>query len=106
MLKVQPDPTFTAPVEIPTHLGVETIKMEFKFRTEDELKEWSDANADKPDRPNADVIMEAAVNWSEVDRPFDRENIETVCKNYPHAAVRILETYFKELRKDDRRLGN
>lgn len=106
MLKVQPDPTFTAPVEIPTHLGPVTIQMVFKFRTEEELEAFANAGVENPTRPNAEVIMDIATGWSEVDGPFDAENIEKVCKNYRHAATSIVETYFRELRQDKHRLGN
>lgn len=107
MLKVQPDPTFTAPVEIPTHLGPVTIQVEFKFRTEEEIEAWANAEVEyNPPRSNADVVMDAAAGWTGVDKPFTRESIEQVCKNYRHAATSILKTYFDQLRQEEHRLGN
>lgn len=96
MLKLQADPTFISPVDIPTPKGTVTIKVEFKHRDTEEYKAFVEKEASLA-RNNEDAIMDLAVNWFNVEGEFTRENIAQLCKQYHQAAAAICETYIKEL---------
>lgn len=96
MLKIQPNPTFMARVEIPTPEGKVGIKVEYKHMDTDEYSAFVKKEATLS-RSNEDAIMDIAVNWLEVDGEFNRENVAAVCKRYHAAAGAIVETFIKEL---------
>jgi hypothetical protein len=103
MLKLQPDPTFTKQVDIPTPWGVQTIKIEFKYRDAEEFESFTKNEGQNP-RGNEAVIMDIAVGWFNVDAEFNAENVKQLCKKYHQAATVIVETYIKE--NTQARLGN
>lgn len=96
MLKLQADPTFISPVDIPTPKGTVTIKVEFKHRDTDEYEAFIKQEA-ALGRSNEDSILDLAVNWFNVEGEFTRENIAKLCKQYHQAARAICETYINEL---------
>lgn len=97
MLKIQPDPTFTSRVEIPTPAGAVGIKVEFKHMDTDEFQSFIDKSATEADRSNEDTIMEIAVGWTGLDGDFSRDNVAKLCKSYHAAAGAIVETFVNEL---------
>lgn len=96
MLKLQADPTFIAPVTIPTPKGEVVIKMEFKHRDTDEYEAFIKQETSLK-RSNEDAILDLASNWFNVEGEFNRENVAKLCKQYHQAAASICETYINEL---------
>jgi hypothetical protein len=96
MLKIQANPTFNAPVDIPTPEGVVRIKMVFKHMDTDAYNEFIKREAELQ-RSNEDAIMDIAEGWSGVDGDFVRENVAKVCKQYHAAASAIVTAFIKEL---------
>lgn len=93
-IKLNPDPTFTAPVSIPVHgKSPVAVKFTFKHRTKDAAQAWLDTVKDKGD---AEVVMECATGW-ELDDAFTQENIELLLQNYVGAGGAIVSTYLDEL---------
>lgn len=103
MLKLQPDPTFTKPVDIPTPWGIQTIKIEFKYRDTEEFEQFMKDEAANP-RSNEQVLMDIAAGWHNIDGEFNEENIKKYCKKYHRFANAIVETYIRE--NTSARLGN
>jgi hypothetical protein len=94
MLKIKPNPTFFAPVEIPTPDGPVKIKVEFKHRDRDEFAEFIEAEA-KLNRADKESLMEIMVGWSGTDAEFSAEAVAEVCKNYHQAGTAIVEAYIE-----------
>ncbi len=103
MLKLQPDPTFTAKVDIPTPWGAQTIKMDFKYRDAEEFEAFTKAESENT-RANEEVIMDIAAGWHNVDGEFNAENVKLLCKKYHQAAKAIVDTWI--MQNTQARLGN
>ena len=149
MLKLQPNPTFTCPVEIPTPEGPVTVRVRYKHMSVDVYNDFikrgtpnksaaekvSDALAslgvirrlvptseeqisaligtimetklpaeDPADPPfkaisNQEAIMECVDGWVEkdVDGPFSKEAVDTLCQQYHAAAGAIVDTFITQL---------
>ncbi|MBT2326127.1 hypothetical protein J7E62_27745 [Variovorax paradoxus] len=103
MLKLQPNPTFTSAVKIPTPSGEVAIKVEFKHMTRDAYAAFLKHEGEIT-RSDEDAIMDIAVGWTGVEGDFTRENVRELCQQY-HAAPRVIvETFIRELTQN--RLGN
>jgi Phage tail assembly chaperone len=97
--KLQPNPTFSAPVLIPVPGGEPAdIVCTFRHRSNDELKEFL---ASKPDDP--DFVMGMLTGW-DLDDEFGKPNVEFLLSHHQGAATAISKVYFAELQKG--RLGN
>jgi hypothetical protein len=96
MLKIQPSPTFTSRVEIPTPEGIVPIKVEFKHMDTDAYEAFIKSEAAK-NRSNEETICDIAVGWSGVDSDFTPDNVRAVCKAYHAAAGAIVATFISEL---------
>jgi hypothetical protein len=95
--KLQPAPTFTAPVEIPVPgEGLSKVVFTFKYRDRDAMKEFlakvSDADAKMTDE---ELIEEMCTGWGLTD-PFDRASIEMLVLNYIQATGAIFDKYIDE----------
>lgn len=94
-IKLDPNPTFDAPVLIPIAGGEPaSVRFTFKHRTRDAVVAWLDEIKDKKD---AAIVQDAASGW-ELDDAFTAENVERLCQNYGGAADAIFQTYLRELR--------
>ena len=104
MLKLNPTPTFKAPVKIRAPGGDEhAVTFEFKLRTRDELdayiasEEWRGGTDEKN-------VLALAVGWSGVDAEFNEESLRTLFQNYQGAPRLIVDKYLSEL--TSAKLGN
>lgn len=97
--KLDPAPTFEAPVEIPVP-GAEPAKLVFKFKhkTKDEV------TALYAESPEDAKLMAAILAGWELDDEFNAANIDRLLQNYHGAATAISTAYLIALRKG--RLGN
>ena len=101
MFKLEPNPTFTAPVAIPLP-GGETATIDFTFAHmgRDALQRFLGRVKDLPD---AEAVVDIVDDWSGVagadgePLPITDENIMALLDNYHGAALAILQTYIREL---------
>lgn len=101
-LKLQPDPTFTAPVKlsVPGEKDQVEARFIFKYRNKAEAQAFMDRMKNPPEgTTDADLCADALAGW--VDKDFDaeysREALETLLTNYANAALEILTAYMLEL---------
>ena len=100
MLKLKPDPTFKAVVNIPVPGGDACpVVFEFKHKTRDELAAWLQA----PISDDAEGILSIACGW-ELAEPFDAENVTILVQNYIGCGGVVARRYVEEITKA--RLGN
>lgn len=94
-LKLQPDPTFKAKVEISVP-GAAAAKVEFTFkhRTRQEMDRFLKAVSDMKD--DTEMILALASGWDLAD-DFTEENVRTLCDCYIAAPAAIFDSYLQEL---------
>lgn len=95
MFKLEPNPTFFAPVKI--HVpgqGDGQIEVEFRYLSPAARKSYF---ASLAERSNIDALAEIVVGWREIDAPFSRENLESLLDTYPSAAAAIFAVYVAEI---------
>ena len=98
MLKVTPNPTFDAPVEVPVpgQVKPEKITVTFKYKSQAER----DAFLEKlKTLPKVDALMEIIAGWTGVDVEFSREALENVLANYAYIDTRFIKVFFDEHHK-------
>lgn len=94
--KIDPAPTFKAPVPIPIAGGDPAmVEMEFKHRDKDELDAFIKSRTSKQD---ADSVMEMVVGWDFEDE-FSEANVKRLVKKRIGAPLAIFTTYIDELVK-------
>jgi hypothetical protein len=94
-IKLDPAPTFTAPVKIPVHgSDPAVIAFTFKHRTRTELGEWVKSTAEMTD---SEVIATCASGW-EFDDEFTPKNIHRLVENYGGSGLAVFNAYIDELR--------
>lgn len=96
MLKLTPEPTFWAQVDIsiagqsqPTQ-----IEVEFKHLPRQALLDWGDAA--REGQPYVDLLRPIVVNWRGVDTAFSAEGFEALLNGYPLAAKGMIEAFVRE----------
>jgi hypothetical protein len=100
MLRLQPNPTFTAQVQIPVAGGEpEPVQFEFKHRTRDETREL----VERKELTDDELVMAVACGWGLVEE-FNAKNVHTLLQSYQAAAGAIYSTYLAQL--SGVRLGN
>lgn len=95
--KLQPEPTFKAPVEIPVPGdGLVKVNFTFKYRDRDAMKAFL-AKVSDPESQMTDeeLIEEMCAGWELTD-PFERASIELLVKNYIRATSAIFDKYLDE----------
>lgn len=101
MLKITPDPTFKADVEItvPGQDKPGTIPLTFKYRGRDEFKKFVNTFLDITDEevflkkePDFKFFMEFVVGWG-LEEDFNKKNVGIFMNNYPAAFLEILSKY-------------
>jgi hypothetical protein len=94
MLKLNPDPEFTAPVNItvPGRDKPETITLTFKYRGKKELNDFWAGNKGRED---ADILMDIVTGWKGIDAEFNKENVVVFLNNYPAFAGELALAYSK-----------
>ncbi len=96
MFKLDPNPTFTAPVTgfKPGAGADESIVVTFKYRGRKELETMVAETADKT---VLDLLLDVMTGWRDVPLDFTRENVEKLCDLYPAFPSAVLLTYKREL---------
>lgn len=103
MLKLKPDPRFSAPVLVPVP-GADAVEIQLRFRykTRTELADYS-ARAAKAHGNGSDLelLLEVVDGWERavVDEagnavPFSREALAALIDAYPGAVLAVLRSYF------------
>jgi hypothetical protein len=95
-IKLNPDPTFSAPVTLPVP-GKPSVEVEFTFkhRSREELHAFIEVSGERAD---ADTIMEMCTGWELTDA-FNKDNVGLLVSNYIGAPRRIFDTYVEQLVK-------
>lgn len=103
MLKLTPSPTFTTPVEIsvPGSAKPETIDIEFRHKTKDELVTFVNALGDG--RQDDEILAEVIVSWKRMDCEYSVEALRTLLKNYTASGREILESYLASVAESRRK---
>lgn len=107
IFKINPDPTFRVLVGIPV-AGRKSMPLDIEFRhkTRDELKEYSDGFSTKSEIEN---LMDIVAGWRNCDAKFDQAALELLLQNYSQASNAIIAAYTKAVTGQDisdARLGN
>lgn len=96
MLKINPDPTFTADVSItvPGQGEPGIISLTFKYMCKaDVVAFWANIESKREADKNlteAEVFETFVTDWGGVDAEFNKENIELFLGNYPAASREIV----------------
>ena len=96
MFKIDPDPTFEAPVKI--HVpgkGDGTIYVSFRYMDAAARAAYVSAMGQKT---NAEALTEIIDGWREVDVPYSAENLEKLLNRYDTAATALFNAFFRESR--------
>ena len=95
MLKLCPSPTFEAQVKItvPGQSAPEPVTIVFKYMPKAEMKDFMERIQGKPD---ADVLAEVVLGWSEIDQPFTPANLQLLIDNFPASGGEIMRVFFSE----------
>lgn len=96
MFKLEPNPTFWAPVDI--HVpgqGKGRIEVEFRYLDKTARAAYVDNLGGKSP---LDALTEIVVDWREIDAPFSRENLGRLIDSYLSAFDACFAAYFQELR--------
>ena len=104
MLKLTPNPTFNATVEI--HIpgsGKVKVPFVFAYKDKDEYKEFTN-EASKGNKDEIDVLLEIVKCWESADVPYSPEALGTLLKKYHNSGTAIFAAYVNEL--TGARLGN
>jgi len=96
MLKINPNPQFTAEVALtePGKKTPTTVKMTFRYKNREEIVEFSERIKNKP---TEEALTEIVVGWDGIDAECTPENIGALVKNYLPAGFEILNAYYREL---------
>lgn len=108
MFCIDPQPIFSAPVELSRPGQAEPVQVHINFRhkTDKEFLAWEKTLAARPD---IDVLDEVVANWSGFEDqagrpvPYSRAALDTLLANYPTSSVEIYRAYRRELREGKRK---
>ncbi|UOP05342.1 phage tail assembly chaperone [Conchiformibius kuhniae] len=94
-LKLQPNPTFKVPVDIPVpgQTEAETVVLTCKARTRKELNEFTEK---MPEYGSDAAILSDIVTGWDLDVPFNDQNLELLAENYIGSAELIIHAYLRE----------
>ena len=95
MFKLEPNPTFRAPVKI--HVpgeGEGGFVVEFVYLDQAQRKAYVESLGTKT---NAEALGEIVVGWREIDQPFSHGNLERLLNKYDTAATELFRVFFEEL---------
>ena len=96
MLKITPDPKFTADVKIsvPGQEEPAVVQLTFKYLSRTAMAEWHETAKDKA---LADALAEIVLDWSGFDAKFTAKALSQFLDNYPAAGMEILSAYSRQL---------
>ncbi len=95
MFKIDPNPTFNAPVSV--HVpgqGSGSFIAEFVFLDKEARKDYVEG---LPGKSNLEALAEIVVGWSDMDVPFSQANLEKLLNKYDTAAAGFFKAFFEEL---------
>lgn len=96
-LKLQPDPTFKAKVEIAVPGSAPaSVVFTFKHRSRQEMERFLKTVNDGEVEDDVNLILAIASGWELADE-FTEENVRTLVDSYISAPAAIFETYAREL---------
>jgi hypothetical protein len=105
VISLKAKPTFAKVVDIPVP-GEDVplkLRMEFKHMSKDAFKAWSDperiAQRVAQGTTDAQIVMECASAWYDVDQPFTEAALNDFFQDYHAAAYAITTAYMTELGK-------
>lgn len=96
MFKINPDPVFTADVElsVPGKPGTVTVQITFKYQTKDQLIAFGEMVKDEPlDKALSHIIK----GWEGFDVECTPENITLMLANHVRSGNEIITAYYREL---------
>lgn len=96
MLKINPNPQFTADVQIsePGNPEPTTVKITFNYKKRKDLA----AFVEKLDERGAEKSLQEIISgWEGIDAECTPKNIELLAQNYPAAAGEIFTAYYREI---------
>lgn len=97
MFKLDPNPTFVAPVDIPAADGdVQTLTVTWRHAGRRQLQAWLDAVATLQPAEEARHFMAAMADW-DADTPLTVAAMDQLLDNYPRAGRLLLECYVQAL---------
>lgn len=96
MFKINPNPTFTAKVElsVPGSTRPAAIEVEFKHLPRKAIKAFFENLEGKSD---ADALSEIMIGWSGIDATYAKDTLEQLLDNYPAASMELFEAFRREL---------
>lgn len=102
MLRINPSPTFTIPVEItvPGQETTEIIRVTWRHKTSEQLAAWLSAKADKPVRDALDEVVDAwdgPADDAGNKLPYSREALGNLVSGYPASGGELVRAYIKGL---------
>ncbi|WP_052736110.1 phage tail assembly chaperone [Aquincola tertiaricarbonis] len=96
MLKLIPNPTFKAKVQIPEPGGLEhQVTIEFKHHTRDEMDRLIESDAWKASGNEIANVMSIVVGWEGIDAPFNAESVALLVQHYQLAPAHIVEAFVR-----------
>lgn len=98
MLKQQPNPTFSLPVDVPVAGEPQPtkIKLTARYHKPDELKALLDA---APEMTVDEFVAANIVGWEGVEGSFTEEGLRALLNSYHGLGLVIHKAYFAELYK-------
>lgn len=99
MFSLEPNPTFTAPVDLPVP-GKPPVKVMFRFRHMPNDVYWAMISESKAKNESAvDFLARFVDGWEgeNINAPFSLESLGKLVNNYPKAAGVIFKVYDSEL---------
>lgn len=98
MLKLIPNPTFIAPVDIsvPGQAQPAQIEVEFKYMKRKQAGDWFARLQSEP-TDDASALAEVIVSWKWVDIDYSQDALAELLENYPSAARDIFMAFSREL---------
>ncbi|MBW9332452.1 hypothetical protein FEE59_02890 [Herbaspirillum sp. RU 5E] len=98
MLKLQPNPTFILPVDVPVAGEPQPtkIKVTARYHKPDELKALLDEN---PKMTIDEFVQANVVGWDGVEGAFSEDGLRELLRSYHGLALVIHKAYFNEVYK-------
>ena len=95
MFKLNPNPTFKAPVSIyvPGE-GMGRLTVEFKYLDVEARKAYGES---LPGKTNLEALAEIVVGWSDIDSPYSVENLEKMLNTYDTAVDGFFKGFWDEI---------
>ncbi|WP_460033847.1 phage tail assembly chaperone [Megalodesulfovibrio paquesii] len=102
MLKLTPDPQFTAKVGItvPGQDAPAQITVTYKYMTRSQAQAWGQGLGEKTDN---EALADVVLGWEGVDAPYSRETLDQLLDAYPAAGLELLTAFRQNLLESRRK---